>query len=449
MACVQSWTREVPMSDILASPLFPTIFAALESPDSFDAAIDCLIAMVRETRDVDDTLDIIKALSPYIIQLKPKIAEAAEAEDSESFKGLARLYSEVGENWVVLIAREPAAFRPIVDGILEVTSKDWEKEAIGFTFKFWEDLKLWLVMDRWAPAKELFTPIYSQLVDNMIRHLQYPQPESGDETDLFEGDREQEERFRNYRHDMGNVLKDCCEVVGVPACLTKAYREIEKWVATYGPQATAQRIPQWQQLEAPIFAMRALGLVVPDDENDMLPKLIPLIVQIPDHEKLTYQAIMTLGRYTAWTARHPETLQPQLDYIMAAFNHRSIEVVRGATHSFRYFCTDCADILKGFFPQIHQFYVESLPKLPENSQQDVAEGVACIVAKLPIENLYENLKKSCDPIVSHIMQLANNATDEKTQLVLSGKYQFMHLEFFIQANFPKTPFNCSSFSLKE
>jgi transportin-3 len=408
------------MDQIVKSPLFNTVFAALESPDSFESAVECIVAMIRETKDVDGTRETIQRLAPRVMQLRFKIAEAREAEDSEVFKGLARLFAEAGEAWVVLLAREPAAFKPVVEALVEIAAKDWEKEAIGYTFGFWEDLKLYMDLDKFAEAKALYEPLYSQLVDYMIHHLQYPQPEGGDETDLFDGDREQEDRFRDYRHAMGDVLKDCCDVLGVEACLVRPYNLIEAWIATHGASTTATRIPQWQQLEAPVFALRALGAVVPSDENVMLPRLMPLIIQIPDQEKLRYQVIMTLGRYSEWTARHPATLQPQLDFIMAAFNHPSQEVVRGAANAFNHVCQDCADILKGFFPQIHQFYVSVLNKLPEPGQIEVTEAIASIVTRLDMADLYEGLKKGCEPIVQRVMTLANKATDEPTKLELSG-----------------------------
>jgi transportin-3 len=419
IACVQSWTREISLSQIIDSPILPAIFNALGSADAFDAAIECLITMIRETGDIEDSLGDIKNLSPLVLNLRPKLSQVAEEEDSEVFKGLARLFSESGEKWVVLIAREPRAFQPLVESILEVCSLDWEKEAIGYTFQFWEDLKLWLVLERYKEAHELYLPIISRLVDIMIEHLKYP-PGDGVNKDLFDGNREQEERFRNYRHDMGNVLKDCCEVLGPTMCLTKTYNLIEAWVAKYGSQATSSHIPHWQELEAPIFALRALGQTVPPDENAMLPRLIPLLVQIPDHEKIRYQAVMTLGRYTEWTAQHPDTLELQLQFIMAAFDHPSKEVVRGATHAFQYFCSDCAELLMGFFDQIHTFFVNVLNKLPDQAQNDVSEGMACILAKQPVNQLYQKFKLCCDPILESIVQLGQNANDEKTKFMIAG-----------------------------
>ena len=81
------------------------------------------------------------------------------------------------------------------------------------------------------------------------------------------------------------------------------YDLMQQWVQTYGAQAGPNNVPEWQKLEAPLFAVRAMGRMVPPDENIMLPRLIPLIAGIPDHHKLRFQAVMALGRYTEWTAR--------------------------------------------------------------------------------------------------------------------------------------------------
>ncbi|KAF2672583.1 ARM repeat-containing protein [Microthyrium microscopicum] len=439
ISCIQSWTREIPLDRIIASPVMKTIITALDSPEAFDPAVDCLIAIIRETRDVDDTLENIKALSPIVMSLRPKLSQAAAEEDMDTFKGMARLFAETGENWVVLIAREPAAFQPLVESILEVSTRDWEKEAIGYTFRFWEDLKLWLVMDKYVHARQLYEPILSQLIDNMIKHLQYPTPEDVNELDLFEGDREAEERFRNYRHDMGHVLKDSCDVLGPEKCLAKSYELIKNWVGKYGSQVSGDFIPHWQELEAPIFAMRALGQVIPPTENVMLPQLIPILVGIPNQEKIRYQAVMTLGRYTEWTAQHPETLEDQLKFIMDAFAHPSKEVVRGATHSFQYFCADCADLLKPHFLQIKQFYIGVIDSLGDNAQQDVTEGMASILAKQPLESLYDNMKMCCDPIVQKIIQMARAATDDKSKIDIADKLQL--LTIFIQKVSPYIPAN--------
>lgn len=423
--CITSWLREVPINDVINSPLLGAITSALSSEDSFDSAVECLSAIFRETRDVDESLNVIKTLYPRIMSLRPKIAQSAEAEDSEALRGVTRVFAEAGEAWVVLIARLPNDFRDLVEAVLECASRDEGREAISLTFNFWYELKQYLVLENYIQARAELADLFSNLVDVMIGHLQFPRPGSGNEKDLFEGDRDQEDKFREFRHQMGDVLKDCCEVIGVTECLKKSYNLIEAWVNSNASTAVNGRIPNWQALEAPLFSLRAMGRMVAPDENIMLPRLIPLIIQIPDHEKVRFQAIMALGRYTEWTAQHPDTLQPQLDFIMQAFNHPSTEVVRAAAVSFRYFCDDCAELLKDYVTQIQQFYQTVLGKLPITSQEEITHAVGAVLAKQPVANVHASFKATCDPVIKALMQMSQSAADDKAKLAIAGEFRIL------------------------
>lgn len=426
--CITSWIREIPLDSIINSPLLKVIMDDLSHDDPFDAAVECLSALISETRDVDETLQCIMALYPQVIALQPKLAQTAQ-DDPEQFKGIARIFAEAGESWVLLIARLPTEFRALVEAILATAALDKERDAISHTFKFWYDLKQYLTIDKYAEARMQSVDIYSKLVDIMIGHLEFPKPESGNEKDLFEGDREQEEKFREFRHQMGDVLKDCCEVMGVVECLQKPYDLIQQWVQLYGAQAGPNNVPEWQKLEAPLFAVRAMGRMVPPDENIMLPRLIPLIVAIPDHNKLRFQAVMALGRYTEWTAQHPETLQPQLDFIMAAFDHSTKDVIRAAALSFKFFCNDCAGLLVNVIGPLQQFYAKHLNSLPMSSQEEITEGVASVVAKVPNDQLYQTLKIFLDPVMQHLVTIANQAKDEPEQKLLADKINLLTIFF--------------------
>lgn len=430
--------REIPLDSILNSPLLAIIIDDLNSDDdAFEAAVECLSALIAETRDVDEAMQSILILYPQVIALRSKLAQAAQEEDSEKFKGIARIFAEAGESWVLLIARLPNDFRSLVEAVLETAALDTERDAIAHTFKFWYDLKQYLTIDKYTPARMQSLDIYSKLIDIMIGHLEYPRPEGGDEKDLFEGDREQEEKFREFRHQMGDVLKDCCEVMGVTECLQKPYDLIQQWVQTYAPQAGPNGVPEWQKLEAPLFAVRAMGRMVPPDEDVMLPRLIPLIVSIPDHNKLRFQAVMALGRYTEWTAQHPDTLQPQLDYIMAAFEHSTKDVIRAAALSFKFFCNDCASLLVNFIVPLQQFYQKHLDQLPVSSQEEITEGVASVVAKVPVDQLYPTLKLYIDPVMQNLAAIANQAKDEPSQKLLADKINLVTI--FIEFVQPEVP----------
>ncbi|KAI9799495.1 MAG: Nuclear import receptor [Piccolia ochrophora] len=423
--CITSWLREIPISDLIKSPLLDTVVSALSSESSFDAAVECMCTIFRETREVDAYLNDIEALHPRIVALRPKIAQAAESEDVETYKGITRLFAEAGEAWVVLIARMPQQFRSLVECVLECAARDWDRDAVALTFNFWYELELYLVLEKFIEARMTLADLYARLVDVMMKHLEYPTPEDGDEVDLFDGDRGQEEKFREFRHQMGDVLKDCCAVIGVTECLGKAFELIKRWVSQYGSQVTGTTVPHWQGLEAPLFSLRAMGRMVEQDENIILPQIMPLLVQVPTHEKVQFAAVMALGRYTDWTAAHPEFLEPQFNFIIAAFENPSKEVVRAAACALKFICTDCRKLLQGQIPQLQRFYDSVLDRLPSSSQDDITEGVAFVIAEQPPEKIYETLKLFCDPLITRLMSKANNARDDPGKLAVAD-----HLQLF-------------------
>ena len=421
--CITSWLREIPSAEIVNSPLLDVIFRALSGEAAFESAVDCICNLYRDTREVDESIEVIQILYPRLLAQRPRIAEAAEGNDLETYKGITRLFAEAGEAWVVLIARLPEDFRGLVDAILECCARDQDRDAISLTFLFWYEFKQMITLERYSPARKAFEDIFAHLVDIMIKHLEYPTREGLDESDLFDGDREQEEKFREFRHAMGDVLKDCCEVLSVTKCLSKSLKLMQKWVVMYGSQVKGTQVPHWQELEAPLFSMRAMGREVSPEESTVLPLVIPLIIQIPNHDKLRFQAIMAVARYTEWTAQNPEFLQPQLDFVIAGFDHPSKEVAQAAALAFRFFGQDCKFLLRDHIEELHAFYERVLDKLPPGSQEELTEGVAHVVASQPSDKIYAVLKLYCDPIILRLKLRANHATatgGEDGKLAIAG-----------------------------
>ncbi|RKF77176.1 Uncharacterized protein C11G11.07 [Golovinomyces cichoracearum] len=432
---ITAWLCEIPVSDIVNSPLLDLIFAALQAAPAFEAATDCLCVIFRETRDVDEYLPTIQVLLSRVVALRPLIKQAEDQGDVEVFKGLTRIFTEAGEAWVILIAREPSVFRPIVETILECCARDLERDVIAFTFGFWYELKLYLTLERYIEARMIYLDVYTQLFDIMLKQLEYPTPESNNEVDLFDGDREAEEKFREFRHQMGDVLKDCCEIMGVTECLTKVLERMKAWMNTYGNQVSENSVPCWQKLEAPLFSMRAMGRMVDRDEDIILPQIMPILVQIRFHEKLRFATIMVLGRYTEWTSNHPQLLESQFSYIVSSFETESKEIVRAAAMSMKFFCSDCKHLLGDQVLNLQQFFERTLPKLPSISQEELTEGVASVVAVQPPDQIFSLLKIYCGPLLGKLMSLANQATNYDEKLAIADHIQLITI--FIQIVTPQ------------
>ena len=105
MDCITSWIREIPLQNIVNSPLMDVVMNAVQADTSFDSAVETLCAIFKETREVDENMPIIKTLYPKLATLQPRISATAEEEDWETFKGITRVFAEAGEAWVMLIVR--------------------------------------------------------------------------------------------------------------------------------------------------------------------------------------------------------------------------------------------------------------------------------------------------------------------------------------------------------
>jgi len=423
--CITSWLREVPVGVIAKSPLLDAIMNGLSNEVSLQAAAECLGVMCRETKDVDESIETIQVLLPRVLQLRSRIRGLVEQEDTEGFKAITRVLADAGDSWTLLVAREPTHFRPLVDALLECCARDKDRDVIHYTFTFWYELKQYLTLEHYIEARVQLVDVFAQLVNVLLKHLEYPESDDPNEIDLFDGDRELEEKFREFRHLMGDTLKDACEVMRVSECLTIVLNAIKKWRQDYGSMATATSVPHWQSLEAPVFAMRAMGRMVDKSENTVLPQIMPLLVQIPaNNEKLRFAAIMAFGRYTEWTAAHPEFLERQFQYIIASFQTDSQEILRAAAQAFKYFCVDCKDLLGPQVVELQAFYNQILDKLPEASREEITEGVATVVGAQKAEDAFRLLKLYCDPLLQRLMDKANNAVENKAKLDLAGEFFF-------------------------
>ncbi|KAK9355678.1 armadillo-type protein [Lipomyces doorenjongii] len=402
--CLNSWLREVPLETIVNSPLLNIVFQALSNDDLFDAATDCVCSMIRETRDLDDESDIVSTLYSKVIELRPRIAESKD--DPDAFRNYTQIFADAGEVWHMVIARQPRQFKSLVEAVAECASYDEDLEVIQFTFYFWYLLKQMLVLDRYEDAKRELRDVFLGLVDILINHLHYPYEERNG--DLFGNNKEQEEKFRAFRHEMGDVLKDCCAVVGASFALRKAYTKVNDCLQA---QNMGENIP-WQDIEAPIFSMRAMAREVDLDETHVLPDVLTLLIRLPDHKKIRFAVTLVLGRYTEWTAKHPEYLEAQLTYITNGFYVNDSDIAGAAAQSMMHFCRDCGQHLVNYIDQLHDFYEKIAPQIHVESLYDLTDGVAHLVAAQRLDKIYNSLKMFCAPVVARLYSRANAPVDE-------------------------------------
>ncbi|EGW32227.1 uncharacterized protein SPAPADRAFT_139005, partial [Spathaspora passalidarum NRRL Y-27907] len=170
--CLNNWIKECPVENILhVDSLTSLIFKSLSNDETFEKAIECLVTIIHETRDIENQ-QLIDALYQQILQLD-KYLETMK-DDPEAIPALTRLYVECGEAWHVLIAKNPAHFKPLCQILLQCCKYKEDLDVVKYTFYFWYLLKQLLTLPKFEQSKQELREIYQELIVIIISHLSYP-----------------------------------------------------------------------------------------------------------------------------------------------------------------------------------------------------------------------------------------------------------------------------------
>ncbi|KAI0274761.1 ARM repeat-containing protein [Gloeopeniophorella convolvens] len=392
-ACLRSWLTagEMAAMDVADSPIFDFCFQALGSEQLFDAAVNVVCDLIHETQEIDDNMPVIERIVPRVVALKP-VLETAE-DDPEKMRGYARIFSEAGETYRILILQHTETFFPIVEAI-GLCSAYHDLDIVPITFTFW--MRLAQSIGKRASVPPLFHDAYKALMTVMIGHLHFPLESaalSGQELD----------NFRSFRHVMGDTLKDCCYVLGTEQCLLETLQLVQEALAK-GPAAP------WQTIEAPLFAMRSMGAEVNAKDEHAVPLILQLIPTLPTHTRVRYAALLIISRYTEWINAHPDYIGAALQYISAGFEDTDQDVIGAAGQALKYLCQDCKQHLVPFLPNLHTFTTNVGAKLAQEDRVVVYEAIAYVISAMPMDQAAQSLKAFASDILAAVFTIASKPT---------------------------------------
>ncbi|KAF8632582.1 hypothetical protein AX15_001790 [Amanita polypyramis BW_CC] len=391
--CLRSWliAGEVSAEDLAKTPLFALAFGALTSDELFDSAVDVICELIHETQEIDDNMPVIQLIVPRVIALKPQLLK--DRDDAEKIKGYAKIFSEAGETYRTLLLQHSETFFPIVEAIGECSAYP-DLDIVPITFPFWA--RLASMIGKKSSVLPVFLNAYRALMDVIIKHLQFPPDDS-----MLRG--QEAENFRAFRHVMGDTLKDCCLVLRTENCLFVTYQMITAALAR-GPEATS-----WQEVEAPLFALRSMGAEVDLADQSAVPKIMDLVPQLPSHPRVRYAALLIIARYTEWIDKHPDYINPQLQYIASGFEDSDADVCAAAGHALKYLCQDCKQHLAEFLPTLHTFLTTTGARLAQEDRRQVYEAIGHVISAMPMERAAESLRLFSLDILADVHALANKA----------------------------------------
>jgi transportin-3 len=214
-----------------------------------------------------------------------------------------------------------------MDGILKCSSYNTDLDIVQLTFKFWYELSNMLQTETFKHVIPQLEKYYDALVDIMIVHLHYP-------SDLDTMTAEDRDDFRDFRHQMGDTLKDCCRILTPQRCLLKPMNLLTTLLN--------RNDATWQQIEAPIFSLRVMGSEVPENEDQVMPHIMEFLSKLPDHPKIRYAATLVISRYSFWTKLHPQFITYQLNFISSGFQNS--EVAAASALALKNLCKDCSEV---------------------------------------------------------------------------------------------------------
>ncbi|KMQ93334.1 transportin-3 [Lasius niger] len=201
------------------------------------------------------------------------------------------------------------------------------------------------------------------------------------------------EEFADFRNRVSDLIKDVVFVVGSSHCFRQMFSSL---TGGPGPQGQAVHTPTWDSTEAALFVMQAVAKNILPEENDVVPKVVEAILHLPEntHIAVRYTSILLLGELCEWIDRHPQSLEPVLNFLLACLNQKGLGTA--ASGALLSICTACPLHMSSHFSGLLQI-ARSLDNFPISNDAAIGllKGVSIILARLPHEEITTAMRELC------------------------------------------------------
>eukprot|EP00057_Strongylocentrotus_purpuratus_P019846 XP_011674320.1 PREDICTED: importin-13-like [Strongylocentrotus purpuratus] len=282
-----------------------------------------------------------------------------ESQLLDTVQGLCRLAVTLGENHTKLLVESTGEdkqhameFTSLVLGFTALPGHYPVDETISnMPFGFWYLLQDDIVSadtDKLESYVQTYAPVFLQLVEVMLRKVQYPDDEE------YDGWTEDEkEQFRCYRQDIGDTLVSTYKIIDT-SILQDTVQGLCRLAVTLGENHTKllvestgedkQHAMEFTSLvlhvEACLFAFRSIAEGGDYGDDQCAANLLQLIGQINmSHVKLASTALYMLGAYSEWLTDMPEALGSIIPVLLSGLN--DAELAAPATMSLKDIASDC------------------------------------------------------------------------------------------------------------
>lgn len=414
-----SWLRlkhGIPGSVLSSHPLVLTALSSLNSELLSEASVNVISELIHHTAagnidGVSANMPLIQVIVPQVMNLKAQLSDSTK--DEEDVKAIARLFADMGDSYVELIATGSDESMLIVRALLEVASHP-EYDIASMTFNFWHSLQLNLTKSNEACIEaernrrlQVFRPAYESLVSLVIFRVQYPE----DYQDLSYEDLKE---FKQTKYAVADVLTDASSVLGGDATLKILYMKLLEAVSGHGNSEHKE----WRPAEAALFCIRAISNYVSVVEAEVMPQIMALLPKLPHQPQLLQTVCLTIGAYSKWLDSAScglSVLPSVLDILMNGMG-TSEECAAAAALAFRHICDDCRKKLCGCLEGLFHIYNRTVNgedsfKVPAEDSLHLVEALSVVVTELPPDDAKRALEALCIPVITPLQEAINQGAE--------------------------------------
>lgn len=425
-----SWIRlnhGIPASTLASHPLVHAAMSALNSEQLLEPAVNVISELIRysvagSSGGFSAQMPLIQILVPRVMGLKDQLRDPSK--DEEDVKAIARLFADMGDFYVELIATGSDESMLIVQALLEVASHP-DYDISSMTYNFWHHLQIYLTRrDSYSTygyssieaernrRMQVFRPSFEMLVSLVSYRVEYPQ----DYQSLTEEDRKD---FKHTRYAVSDVLVDATAVVGGELTLKILFMKLVQAVGNCSNNENYK----WQPVEAALYCIQAIAKSVSEKEGEIMPQVMALLPKLPCQPQLLQTVCSTIGAYSKWINAAPIELGilPPLIDILTRGMSLSESSSTAAALAFKYICEDCSKQFSGSLDGLFHIYHIAVSgeggyKVSVDDSMHLVEALSVVITELPPEHAKKALELVCLPSLTPLQEITNQGGVSMQQL---------------------------------
>ncbi|XP_015607153.1 transportin-3 isoform X2 [Cephus cinctus] len=410
LRCFTSWTivhaislQAVPSSDIVAYA-FQVLGNHMASSQLHEAATDCVCIILQaleqesscnrgQNTELEAQLQQLQlCLFTSVTTLEQPYHLSVAHEDMDKSMNYCRIFTELAETFLETMVlgsvggKQHYAIKILDLVLMCVGHHDYEVAEI--TFNLWYRLSEVLYQRNSDDLNSVFKPHIERLIAALCRHCQMEPDQLGLVEEGGGG-----EEFADFRGRVSELIKDVVFVVGSSHCFRQMFSTL---TGGPGPQGQPAHPPTWDSTEAALFVMQAVAKNILPEENDVVPKVVEAILNLPEnaHIAVRHTSVLLLGELCEWIEKHPQSLEPVLNFLLACLNQRGLG--NAASRALQSICAACPLHMAAHFQGLLQI-ARSLDNFAISNDAAIVllKGVASTLARLPKDEIAPAMKELC------------------------------------------------------